>query len=63
MDVLRECVLPDDQRCQQTEKIGICYDAFENVVYTDECTVQLETHRHYCCHKEGEAPRLKPRYV
>ena len=36
-------------------------DAFENVIYTDECTVQMETHRRFCCRKIGEAPRPKPR--
>ena len=36
-------------------------DDFENVIYTDECTVQLESHRRFCCRKKGQAPRLKPR--
>ena len=36
-------------------------DAFENVIYTDECTVQIEAHHRFCCRKEGEAPRPKPR--
>ena len=31
-------------------------------VYTYECTVKLESHRHFCCRKKGEAPRRKPRY-
>ena len=35
--------------------------AFENVLFTDECTVQLETHRRFCYHKRGEAPKSKPR--
>ena len=34
---------------------------FEDVIFTDECTVQMETHRHFCCRKQGEAPRPKPR--
>ena len=38
-------------------------DNFENVVWTDECTVQLETHRRFCCRKRGEPPRVKPRYT
>ena len=38
-------------------------DNFENVVWTDECTVQLETHRRFCCRKRGQPPRLKPRYM
>ena len=36
---------------------------FEEVIWTDECTVQLETHRRFCCRKRGEPPRPKPRYV
>ena len=37
-------------------------DSFENVVWTDECSVQLETHRRFCCRKRGEPPKPKPRY-
>ena len=36
---------------------------WENVVWTDECTVQLETHRRFCCRKRGERPKNKPRYT
>ena len=36
-------------------------DGFLDVVWTDECTVQLETHRRFCCRKQGEKPRNKPR--
>ena len=36
-------------------------DDFENVIFSDECTVQMETHCRYCCRKQGEAPRPKPR--
>ena len=36
-------------------------DNFDNVVWTDETTVQLETHKRYCYRKEGERPRPKPR--
>ena len=35
---------------------------FNDVLFTDECSVQLETHRRFCCHKLGEPPRPKPRY-
>lgn len=37
-------------------------DNFDNVVWTDECSVQLESHKRFCCRKQGEPPRLKPRY-
>ena len=36
-------------------------DLFERVIWTDECTVQLETHRRFCCRKREEPPRNKPR--
>ena len=36
-------------------------DGFSNVVWTDETTVQLETHRRHSCRKKGELPRPKPR--
>ena len=38
-------------------------DKFENIVWTDEATIQLETHRRFSCHKRGERPKNKPRYV
>ncbi len=34
---------------------------FDDVIWTDECTVQLESHRRFCCRKIGEAPRNKPK--
>ena len=37
------------------------HDNFEDVIWSDETTVQLQTHRRFCCRKEGEKPRLKPR--
>ena len=36
-------------------------DSFENVIYTDECTIQMETHKRFCCRKQGEAPRPNPK--
>ncbi len=37
-------------------------DEFENVIYTDESSIQLETHRRFCCRKRVEAIRPMPRY-
>ncbi len=37
-------------------------EAFGDVIFTDETTVQLENHRRFCCRKEGERPKPKPRY-
>ena len=36
---------------------------FDSVVWTDECTVQLETHRQFACRKREEPPKNKPRFV
>jgi len=38
-------------------------DEFDDVIWSDECSVQLETHRCFCCCKKGEAPKSKLRYV
>ena len=37
-------------------------DTFDDVIWTDECTVQMASHRRFCCRKCGEPPKLKPRY-
>ena len=36
-------------------------NGFNDVIWTDETTVQLQTHRRFCCRKEGERPKNKPR--
>ena len=38
-------------------------DTFDDVIFTDECSVQLESHRRRCCRKKGEPPKNKPRLV
>jgi len=38
-------------------------DSFDNVIWTDECSVQLETHKCFCCRKEGAPPKPKLRYA
>ena len=37
------------------------HDNFSNVIWTDETTVQIETHKRFCYHKQGQNPRPKPR--
>ena len=34
---------------------------FENIVWTDESMIQLENHRTFCYHKEGEPSKPKPK--
>ena len=36
---------------------------FGDVVWTDECSIQLSSHRRFCCRKKGERPKNKPRYA
>ena len=36
-------------------------DAFDDVIWTDETSIQLESHRRFCCRQCGEGPRPKPR--
>lgn len=36
-------------------------DDFNDVIWSDECTIQLENHRRFCCHKLGQAPKPKPK--
>ena len=38
-----------------------CGNDFEDVVWTDESTIQLEKHRMFSFRKVGTAPKLKPR--
>ena len=37
------------------------HDTFDDVIWSDETTVQLENHRRFCYRKDGERPRPKPR--
>ena len=32
-----------------------------NAIFSDETTVQIDTHRRFCCTKSGLKPRYKPR--
>ena len=34
---------------------------FEDIIWTDETSVQMDTHRHFCCRKKSQKPRCKPR--
>ena len=37
------------------------HDEFNNVIWTDETTVQIETHKRHCYRKQGQKPHPKPR--
>ena len=34
---------------------------FDNVIWSDETSVQMEPHRRFCWRKKGQKPRYKPR--
>jgi hypothetical protein len=34
---------------------------FDDVIWTDETSVQMESHRRFHCYKKGQKPRYKPR--
>ena len=36
---------------------------FDDDLWTDHRSVQLETHKRFCYRKQGKSPRLKPRYI
>ena len=38
-------------------------DGFSDVIWTDETTVQIETHKRYCYRKSGCPAKSKPRYI
>ena len=31
-------------------------EAFDDVIFTDECSVRMETHHRFCCRKQGQTP-------
>ena len=44
--------------CKQLENTN---DTFENILWTGECSVQLERHSKRCYRKKGKPKKLKPR--
>ena len=57
------CQLIREVNNQQRLEFATAYlaDSFDNVIWSDETTVQLETHWRRYYRKEGEKARLKPR--
>ena len=49
------------KRLEFAEKMLKDDEQFDDVVFTDECSIQLCSHRRFCCRKLGERPKLKPR--
>ena len=59
------CQLIRDVNKQKRLEFALTHrsDTFEDVIFTDECSVQLESHCRHCCRKKGEPPKNKPRLV
>ena len=56
------CDANKEKRLQWAQQyLGEATDGFQDVIWSDESTVQLETHRRFCCRKRGQLPRNKPR--
>lgn len=57
------CQLIRDVNKQKRLEFAITHlhDSFDDVIWSDETTVQLESHRRRCYRKEGQKPHLKPR--
>ena len=36
-------------------------DSFDAVIFTDKCSIQMECHRRFACHRKGELPKTKLR--
>ena len=36
---------------------------FLDVIFSDETSIQMESHHRFCCRKRGEPPKNKPRYT
>ena len=56
------CQLIRDSNKEKRLEFALAHqnDSFDNVIWSDETTVQLETHHRHCYRKTGEKPRLKP---
>ena len=60
---LAYCQLIRDVNKVKRLEFAVTYlnDTFDDAIFSDETTVQLDTHHHRWYRKEGEKPRLKPR--
>ena len=46
-----------------TQYVHEAETGFLDVTYTDETSIQMESHRRFCCRKAGQPPKNKPRYT
>ena len=50
-----------EKRLLFCQEMLACNERFEDVIFTDECSVQLDRHGRLCFRKEGEPRKLKPK--
>ena len=66
MDVPGQRILPANQRRLEWARANLACalaDNFTDVVWTDECSIMLESHRRHSFRKSGSLPKPKPRQV
>ena len=57
MDLLLICLLPADKNSKKSHTN--LHNSFDNMIRSNESSIQLYYHRRYCCRKEGERPHPK----
>ena len=55
------CLIRDVNKQKRLEWALHQNDYFENVIFSDEASIQIGTHRLQCYRKKGELPKPKPR--
>ena len=50
-----------EKRLQWAKENIDLLNKFDDVIYTDKTTVQMETHTRKCCYKRGRKLRYKPK--
>ena len=67
VDLPRQLLLSAKRDVNKTKRLDWAKlnveEQFDDVIWSDECTVQAESHRRFCCRKKGERPKNKPRCV
>ena len=67
MDISWQCLIHQENKEKRLrwarEYLNESEDGFDNVIWTDESSIQCETHKHFCYRKKNCPPKRKPRCV
>jgi hypothetical protein len=67
MDIQRQLIIREANKAKRLEwaqqYLHETKTGFLDVIFTDETSIQMESHRRFCCRMVGEPARNKPRYV